>query len=287
MKKIVLVSLAVFAVLFVVITLNKNRDASEASDQTANTHTAGEKEKVLAFWKHYRKATDHRMQGEWEQAVQHYRQALALNEQHEDALYYLGNMYLELSRYQEAEEYWKKLVEVNPKNSRAFLQLGSLYLSSAEFFDIDKAESACRESLKINKEETGPVLLLGEIKLIRGQLDQAAADFDAVRASNFKSTEAYFLGGYIAWKKGEMKKAQDLFIQAVRYSKPLDNKPGKVMGEGDTKRGIGFGAVTSKSVFRKFMTDLPDVQPEHSGQALEQAYTGLDALLADLKRRVH
>ncbi len=287
MKKIALVSLAVFAALFVVITIRKNKPSKEATRQGDNTHSAIEKEKVIKFWEHYRKATDYRLDEEWVLAAENYHLALALNDQHEDALYYLGNMYMELSQYMESEECWIKLLQVNPNNSRAFQQLGSLYLSSEQLFDIDKAENACRESLQINKEETGPLLLLGEVKLIRGQLDDAASDFGAVTGSNFKSIEAYFLGGYIAWKKGDLTNAKNLFSQAVKYSKPLDISSDMVIGEGDTKPGKGFGNVTSKSVFRQFITELPGVQREQPEKALEKAYSSLDAFLAELQRRVH
>jgi len=286
MKKIALVSFSVFAVIFVVITLTRHKPSTGEPKQGDSTHTSIEKERVLRFWEHYREATNLRMDEQWEQAAKSYRQALDLNGQHEDALYYLGNMYLELSRYGEAEESWKKLVQINPNNSRAFLQLGSLYLSSEEFFDIDKAERACLESLKLNKEETGPVLFLGEVHLIRGQLEVAASDFEAVSASNFKSKEAYFLGGYIAWKKGNVMKARELFSQAVKYSKPLDNSADQVIGEGDTKPGKGFGSVTSKSVFNIFITELRDVDIEQIDQTLEKTYVRVDALLAELKRRI-
>ncbi|TNE63923.1 MAG: tetratricopeptide repeat protein [Bacteroidetes bacterium] len=286
MKKFVLLSLAVFAILFVIITMQKNKPADTAALQKTSTHTELEKEKVLQFWAHYRQATDYRLEDQWEAAADYYSRALKLNDKHEDALYYLGNMYFELARYAEAEACWLKLVEVNPRNSRAYLQLGSLYLSSEDFFDIEKAERACQESLRINKEETGPLLLLGEVELIRGRLDAAAANFEAVTASNFRSTEAYFLGGYIAWKKGAAEKARTLFEQAVRYAKPVEKKAGQVEGEGDTKRGRGFGAVTSKSVFRQFMTDLSTVQPNRVGPTLEQTYRRLDAFLAALQSRI-
>ena len=287
MKKIVLVLFAVIAALFVIITFEKNKFAGEESNQEDTTRPSAEKEKIIKFWEYYRKATDYRLNEQWEQAAENYRYALDLNGTHEDGLYYLGNMYIELSRYKEAKDCFLKLAQVNPKNSRAFLQLGNLYLSSEEFFDIDKAESACRESLKINKEETGPLLLLGEVYLIRGQLEEAGSDFKAVTVSNFKSTEAYFMSGYIAWKKGDLTKANDLFSTAVKYSKPADNSANKVIGEGDTKGGKGFGTVTSKSVFHKFISELPAVQPEQSSQALEKAYNTMDVLLAELKRRVH
>lgn len=287
MKKILIVALASFAAIFIIITLIKNTPDALEIQEAASTYSAEEKERVIKFWNTYREATDLRLQGQWEQAAEGYKRALELNDKHEDALYYLGNMYLELSRFKEAEEYWKKLAEVNPRNSRAYVQLGRLYLSSDDFFDIDKAENAAKEALKINKEETGPVLLLGEVNLIRGQLDVAASYFDAVTASNFKSIEAYFLGGYVAWKKGDKKTARNLFLEAVKLSKPPDPSKDKVIGEGDTKKGGGIGELTSKSVFRKFVTDLRNVQAEHPDQAMEKSYNELHGLLEELKRKVH
>ena len=287
MKKILIVALASFAALFIIITLIKNKPVAIEIQEAASGYSAEEKERVIKFWDTYREATDLRLQGQWEQAADSYKRALELNENHEDALYYLGNMYLELSRFREAEEYWKKLAEVNPRNSRAYVQLGRLYLSSDEFFDIDKAESAAKEALRINKEETGPVLFLGEVNLIRGQLDAAASYFDAVTASNFKSIEAYFLGGYVAWKKGDLQTARKLFLEAVKFSKPPEPNQDKVIGEGDTKKGSGIGELTSKSVFRKFITELRYVQVEHPDQAMKKSYKELEDLLEELKRKVH
>lgn len=287
MKKILLVFLAVFAALFVFITLNKKNPAATSIKEDSNAYTALEKENLNKFWAYYREATDYRMDDQWEQAAENYLHALDYNERHEDALYYLGNMYLELNRYKEAERCWLNLLEVNPKNSRAYLQLGTLYLGNETFFDIDKAERACRKSLDINKEETGPVLLLGEVYLIRGQLEVAASYFDAVTASNFKSTEAYFLGGYIAWKKGDVKQATSLFRKAVDYAKPPEKSSGQVEGEGDTRQNKGFGSVTSKSVFQGFMAQLSTVQPDQADHARQEAYNNLDVFLADLKRKVH
>jgi tetratricopeptide (TPR) repeat protein len=286
MRKFILVTLAVFAVLFAYITLN-NKSSSAESAKEESDYTEAEKEKVLKFWEYYRTATDYRMEEKWQQAADYYLKALEFNPVHEDALYYLGNMYLELLRYKDAEACWTKLAKINPQKSRAYLQLATLYLSSEEFFDIEKAENASRQALKNNKEETGPVLLLGEIKLIRGDLDAAADDFKAVTTSNFKSVDAYFLAGYIAWKKGDKTKARDLFLEAVKYAKPADNAPQKVEGEGDTKHGKGFGSVTSKSVFHPLIAQLAAVQPDQADKALQKAYIGVDALLVELKRRVN
>lgn len=277
--------IAVFVALFAVITIMKNKPSEQQGDSAENSVTNAEKEKVIKFWENYRQATDFRLEGQWEEAAAMYRAALSLNGEHEDALYYLGNMYFDLSKFREAEECWQKLLQVNPKNSRAFRQLGILYLSSDELFDIGKAENACREALRLNREETGPLLSLGEVELIKGQLAEAAADFKAVTGSNFKSIEAYFLGGYIAWKKHDKQNARRLYSLAVKYSKPSDN-PGKVLGEGDTKPGHSFGNVTSQSIFKEYIVELREVEQAQIDASLEKAYRKLDGTLAELKSKV-
>ncbi len=286
MKKIALTIVFIFAAVFVYITVTKDKHSVDDIKEAASSTTAIEKERIIKFWEIYRKATDYRLNDEWQLAAENYRKALKLNDRHEDGLYYLGNMYLELSEYKEAEKCWEKLVEINPRNSRGFRQLANIYLISDELFDIGKAETACREALKLNKEETGPMLSLGEVMLIKGRMDEAAADFSSVTGSNFKSIEAYFLGGYVAWRKGRILEARELFGQAVKYSQPHDHKAAKVIGEGDTKPGKGFGHVTSKSIFRNYMTELPGIQPEQLDSSLEKAYRKLDAQLTKLKSKV-
>ena len=95
------------------------------------------------------------------------------------------------------------------------------------------------------------------------------------------------MAGYIEWKKGDLTKARDLFSRAVEISKPIEKNPQKVIGEGDTKQGKGFGTVISKSVFRKFMTELPNVRPDQLNQALEKDYKSLNAFLVELKSRTN
>lgn len=286
MKKILIVSLLAFTGLFVLITWMKER--TEAIDPSVSTSalTPMKKDSIRQFWALYKEATTLRMDEQWQEAADKYTEALSLNDQHEDALYYLGNMHLELGQYKAAETRWEQLIHVHPKNSRAYMQLADLYLNQTDLFDIDKAEGACLESLKYNKEETGPVQVLGEVNLIRGRLDEAAKLFESVFASNFKSTEAYFFNSYIAWKQGDVANAERLYNQAVKYAQPADHPPDKVLGEGDTKNGKGFGSFTSKSVFHPILALLKDtdIQPERSD--MERHFRKLDILLIDLRNRI-
>ena len=142
-------------------------------------------------------------------AVAEYRKAISLNNSHEDALYYLGNMYFDLGELEAAEQIWRRLAEVNPNSARAHSQLGTIYLmiENGNMFNLDAAEAEFQRAFAINKEVTAPVLRLGQIALIRGNFSESQRLFNAVIGSNTRSVEAHFLTGYIDWKRGNLQKA--------------------------------------------------------------------------------
>lgn len=194
-------------------------------------------ERIREFWEVYREATASRVAGDPSRAAVSYQRALVLNPQHEDALYYLGNMYLELGRFEEAAAAWERLVRVNPNSSRAHARLGDLYFCPEPGAPVDlaRAELEYRRALEINQEETGPLLRLGEIQLVRGRLGEALRLLDAVIGANAGSVEAHALKGYVAWRQGDTSAAFVLFAQAVDLARPRE--PAGLPGEGDTRRG--------------------------------------------------
>ena len=242
MKKIIFIFISVLFVLFVTITLLKSPSSPVNSESDDSEKMLVEKEKIQRFWVNYRQATEHRIAGRKKKAAVDYQRALMLNDQHEDALYYLGNIYLDLGDIEGAEKVWKRLVQINPNSARTYFQLGDLYLIIEQntLFNIQLAEVEFQRALEINKEETAPLLRLGQIALIHSNLSDARSLFEAVTASNFKSVEAYFLDGYIAWKKGDKQKALNLLVQAAEASRPVEPTHG-VLGEGDTKSGNAHG----------------------------------------------
>ena len=68
-------------------------------EEPAKTAGGTDREQVLRFWELYREATDHRVAGRTREAASTYESALELKDDHEDALYYLGNMYVELDEH--------------------------------------------------------------------------------------------------------------------------------------------------------------------------------------------
>ena len=192
---------------------------------------------IREFWSRYREATTARVEGRLDAARDAYRQALALDPRHEDVLYYLGNMELELGNYAAADSAWQQLVKVNPGSARTHSRLGDLYAcpDPGAPWDLARAEHEFARAAALNREETGPLLRLGEVALLGGHWADALRYFDAVIGSHSRSVEAHFLKGYVAWKQGKTELAQTQYraAEALAASQPVQHAP----AEGDTKHG--------------------------------------------------
>ena len=282
MRKSFLIIPAVLLALFAAITFMKSRSKPENPPPAAQQTQSVDREAIQQFWIVYRQATEHRIAGRTEAAAAAYRQALELNDRHEDALYYLGNAYFELGNFEAAEKLLRRLLQINPNSARAHLQLGNLYLCTGrdDYFNLDAAEAEFRRAFEINKEETGSLLRLGQVALIRGDLPQAQNDFEAVIGSNFKSVPAYFLNGYIAWKQGNSQAAAARLAKAVQYSRPTAPVKG-VLGEGDTKPGASFSATKRLpcQVFQGHLEDLAALDETELAQHVEERYREVDAFI--------
>ena len=287
MKRILLALLIILAVLFSYITYQK-QNSSDKNLRTSNiSKNSDQKENIRNFWEHFRKATRHRIEGNWELAIMEYKTTLEINGQHEDALFYLGNMYLETGEYREAEKIWFDLLKQNPKSGKAYFQLGNLYLNhpKKEFFDIEKAAAAFRKTFEMNKEETGSLLHIGEIFLIGGEHEKAQNCFSAVIGSNFKSVEAHFLNGYIFWKKGESDLALNSLKQAVEYSRSEKSANG-VLGEGDTKEEVFFTRSVNQSIFYIHLNELWSVSEKDLSIGLDIRYSNLDRFIVEVREQI-
>ncbi|HJM10055.1 MAG: tetratricopeptide repeat protein [Candidatus Marinimicrobia bacterium] len=275
--------------LFIVVTVLKRRSIHVITEDSNNTMTVVDKEKVQHFWEIYRQATEYRIAGNPGEAAVEYGRAIDLNGRHEDALYYLGNMKFELGEFEAAEQAWKRLIEVNPNSARAHYQLGTLYLSmeSKDQFSLDEAEAKFQQALAINKEETTPLLRLGQVALIRGNLSQSQRLFDNVIASNYRSVEAHFLRGYIDWKKENLEGASTFLMKAVEYLKsPLSDQ--EFSGEGDTKTGTLAGLPRGpnwEGIFQAYMADLSKLDEIDLPREMHSRYEQLDEYIKQVRKK--
>jgi tetratricopeptide (TPR) repeat protein len=194
------------------------------------------REEKLRFWKLNRRAQDLFVNGSWEEAIAVYTEMATIDPLHEDTHYYLGNSLLELERYAEAGASWEALVRLNAGSSRGWVQLGILHTlpAAGEFFDLDAASNAFETAHRINREESRPPMLWGEVEVAQGKLDAAQKNLEIAYRMNPRSTSALYLGGYIAWKRGDADDAQDLLERAsASFEKEVAVRG--VLGEGDTR----------------------------------------------------
>jgi len=230
-----------------------------------------QREKMRQFWEVYRRAIRMmKTEGDWEKSTDLFREALAIDPDHEDSIYYLGNSLLGLGHYQEALAQFQRLVEIDPRSLRGNLQIGAVhaYPDTAEFFDLGKAEKSFQRALTINPEESGSLLQLGAVLLMKGDLERASEYFSMARQLNFKAVDAYYLDGYIQWTQEDMNAAMTLLSKAIKYSHP--QKPERdVLGEGDTKRADG-GALTSVAIQRPFSEQIAALKERELNEVITE-----------------
>lgn len=241
MKKGFIGIFVLFGIAFLAIALLKQNSEKghERKGHDASIAADSSRADVIEFWDSYERATDLRIAGDHDRALTSYQKALSIDPKHQNSLYYRGNLLLRSGRFKEARESWERLKQVNPSSARAYSQLGLLYSCrepANPLYDLDKAVDQFAEAARLNREETGPLLQLAKIDLINHYYGRAGQKLDDVISSNFRSTEALFLKGFLEWKNGDNRKADSLLQRSVSIVKGTSAK--KNVGEGDTESDI-------------------------------------------------
>jgi tetratricopeptide (TPR) repeat protein len=287
MKRAAALLIAV-TVLFAAAALLKSGSSDLPDGADSAALSAGERDRVLRFWETYRRATEYRIAGAAQRAAAEYASALELDPEHHDALYYLGNMEFELGHFAAAERAWQRLIGLEPTSARAHSQLGMLYFCTGGdvVLEPERAVLEFRRAAAINPEETGPLLSLGEIALVRGALDTAQGYFDAVIGSNYTSVAAHFYEGYIAWKTGAPSRAAELLSEAARHTAPVTSR-NDTSREGDTRTGARppMRAPHPCAALRTRAQELAAVEGDVAGQ-VAPVYQAFDALLREVRAKL-
>ncbi|NIM13171.1 MAG: tetratricopeptide repeat protein [Candidatus Aminicenantes bacterium] len=230
------------------------RPLTLSSDTTADAKM-DERQRVTAFWQNQRAAV-HAMKVEKDihKAIHLFKKALTYDPNHEDSLYYLVQALVTKGDLQEGIETLEKLTRINPSSHRGYKQVGFLRARNAETSaDLLAAEKSLDRALAINPEETGVLLLLGEIDLIQGELEKADQRFAWVCRSNPRSVAGFYLRGYIAWKSGDRASARSFLSRAIQ-AKKQEKKPKGSTSEGDVRLKMH----TEVTLFPLFFKNLDD-----------------------------
>jgi tetratricopeptide (TPR) repeat protein len=204
------------------------------TSSTAQTVGLSDRERVTEFWRTQRAAMDAiKIEGDIPKATALLETALALNPDHEDSRYYLANCLATQGEIERAKEHLETLTEINPLSHRAYKQLGVMRAMTATNSEqLASAERALERSLEINQEETGALLVLGELDLIQGDLALADERLALACRTNPKAVGGFFLRGYMAWKSGD-RDASVGHLKSAVAARGEDWVPEGAVAEGD------------------------------------------------------
>jgi tetratricopeptide (TPR) repeat protein len=230
--------------------------------------TMTERERIVAFWEKQRAGMDaFKIEQDIPKAAGFFAEALELNPEHEDSRYYLANCLAVQGEIDEAMEHLERLMEINPLSHRAYKQWGIMRAMTAESpEELEAANLALERSLEINKEETGTILILGQIALMRGDAALAKQSFEANTGTNPRSTGGFYLQAYLAWKQGDSASAAALLEKAAD-TRGEDWKPEGAAAEGDVAQRM-HKEVSPLSIFWEQWDGTLD--PETAFSALER-----------------
>ncbi len=180
-------------------------ETSRAADSAPFRVPDDPKERTLLFWRTERAAMDAvKREADLPKATRLFREALVLDPEHEDSHYYLAACLAAQGETDEALEHLRELARIDPQSHRAFKRWGTLEAGLARTpAELAEASRALEKALALNQEETGTLLVLGEVALMQGKPDLARQRLEWATTTNPKAVGGFYLRGYIAWKRGD------------------------------------------------------------------------------------
>ena len=229
---------------------------------------------LLRFWDKQHAAMDAmKREHDFGKAAALFRQALALNPEHEDSHYYLANCLAARGDVRSAVAELDVLARINPQNHRAFQRKGELLAASASSrTQLEKARDALNAAIQLNSEETGTLVLRGEVSLAMRDFASADQDFAHACQTNPHAVNARFLRGFIDWKRGN-RRAALAKLKGARGARGPEWKPSGSVLEGDVRQRM-FSESGFLSVFE---------QEWDGSEDLRRAYAPLDAYLLRMR----
>jgi Tfp pilus assembly protein PilF len=246
-----------------------SRDAATGGNAAAGMP---DRERVLAFWDRQRAGMQAlKVEQDLPKAIGLFREALALDPDHEDARYYLATSLAALGDTEAALAQYGELTRINPRSHRGYAAWGTLRAKTARSAaDLAAADDSLSKAHQLNPEETGALLVLGEVALMRGAPAVAEERLKAACQTNARAAGGLFLLGYLAWKHGDAAGAAAR-LQSARAALGPEWKPKGATAEGDVEGDALSDAATPLSRFWE----------QWDGRATPRtAYRRLDAYLA-------
>lgn len=166
------------------------------------------------------------------------------------ALLQLGDVCLELRRFDEADEYFRRAQRANPKMQDALkgsdasrtarlLEQGNLFFRKK---DYARAEASFREAMQLSPRSPGPRLQLGSVFLARGDVAGARKEFEEALRLSPESKEARILIASTARRQADYDRSLEVIEEGLRRN-PDDTELRNQLGlhyaaQGDRQKAV-------------------------------------------------
>jgi tetratricopeptide (TPR) repeat protein len=178
--------------------------------------------------------------GQYQQAIEAYKQAVKLAPEYADANYNLGMAYSSLGQYKEAIEAYKRAIRIKPDYEAAYYNLGHAYSNLKKYDDSVKA---FRQAIRKKPDYVDAYYGLGNAYLDSGEDEKAVHTFEEAIRLKPDNPYAYFNLGLLYFPNGPHAEAIDAFTQAIlrdpRYAEAYYHRAYAYlyMGRGDSAAG--------------------------------------------------
>jgi tetratricopeptide (TPR) repeat protein len=209
----------------------------------------------------------HHQAGRLAEAESIYRQILARQPDHLEALHLLGALCLQTDRNEAAVELIRRLVQLKPDAAQQHYNLG---LALTKLGRHEEAAEAARQAAKLQPNLDDAHILLGNAFMQIGKAEEAIAAYGKAIALRPTYAEAHFTLGNALKSAGQLDKAMTAYSKAIEL-KPTWINPHFALGQlFQEQQRFDDAAI----VFRQAVRCAPDNA---------QAHNGLAIALADLK----
>lgn len=147
-------------------------------------------------------------------AIRHYERALELDPQLTEAKVNLGNVYLDMKRYDDAAKLYEEALG-DMRYRTPFIAQGNLGMAEYRRGNVDKAVDHLRSAVTLNPQFCLGYRNLGTIFEDTGKTEQACAEFSRYRESCPDAVEAYFREGVCLAKMGKVDEARERLAECA------------------------------------------------------------------------
>ena len=156
--------------------------------------------------------------GRDEEALQSYRRALAIDPKQRQGLRQLAYTYFNLGRYEQALKQYRRLAALEPNNAEAHVNVG---LALARLQRPQEAEASFQRALELDPAQLDALNQLAALRFLHGSFEQALQLYQRIVALNPDNAQAHANLGSALGQSGRLREAIQSYERALALNPQL------------------------------------------------------------------